>query len=107
VSDPSAPPPTSSFAGHAAVVFGGTSGIGAATAILLAERGAAVAVVGREAVDGEAIAEQCRALGARALFVHADVVDDAQVRDAVRAAVDQHGPLTMAANVAGIDISAH
>lgn len=106
MTDPSAASPTSPYAGHTAVVFGGTSGIGAATAIVLAERGAAVTVVGREAVDGEEIARQCRAVGARAVFVHADIVDDAQVHHAVRAAVEEHGPLTMAANVAGIDISA-
>ncbi|MBK5288413.1 MAG: SDR family NAD(P)-dependent oxidoreductase, partial [Acidimicrobiia bacterium] len=106
MTDPSAADPTSPYAGHAAVVFGGTSGIGAATAIMLAERGASVAVGGRDEADGEEIARQCRAVGARACFVRADVVDDAQVRDAVQAAVDRHGPLTMAANVAGIDIAA-
>ena len=106
MTDSSMPDPTLPYAGHSCVVFGGTSGIGAATAIVLAERGAAVAVAGRDAADGEEIARQCRALGARAVFVHADVVDDAQVRQAVQAAVEAHGPLTMAANVAGIDISA-
>ncbi len=106
VTDASGTHPAHPYAGHAALVFGGTSGIGAATALLLAERGASVTVVGREAAAGEEIARQCRAARARAVFVHADVVDDAQVRHAVRAAVDEHGPLTMAANVAGIDISA-
>jgi NAD(P)-dependent dehydrogenase (short-subunit alcohol dehydrogenase family) len=73
------------FAGLVAIVTGGGSGIGAATAALLAARGAAVAVIDR--VPGTGVG------GGPALV--ADVTDDA----AVRAAVDE-----VAAALGGIDI---
>jgi A-factor type gamma-butyrolactone 1'-reductase (1S-forming) len=96
----------SPYAGHTAIVFGSTSGIGAATALLLAQRGAAVTVVGRREKEGTATAERCAAAGVAAQFVRADVTDDSQVASAVAAAVDAHGPLTMAVNSAGTDVSA-
>ena len=49
----------SAYTGHSAIVFGSTSGIGAATALLLAERGAAVTVVGRREEQGTAVVERC------------------------------------------------
>ncbi|MCC5951591.1 MAG: SDR family oxidoreductase [Acidimicrobiia bacterium] len=94
------------YDGHSAIVFGGTSGIGAATAVLLAERGAAVAVVGRRRSAGEAVAERCRSAGSEAIDVVADVTDESQVAAAVAAATDAHGPLTMAVNSAAIDLPA-
>lgn len=97
---------TSPYAGHRAIVFGGTSGIGAATAELLAKRGAAVTVVGRREEEGQNVVERCRALGASAVFAQADVTADAQVRAAVQASITAHGPLTMAVNCAGIDAAA-
>jgi NAD(P)-dependent dehydrogenase (short-subunit alcohol dehydrogenase family) len=100
------PNPTLPYARHNAIVFGGASGIGAATALLLAERGASVTIADLDEKGGGAAVAQCQAAGARAEFVHADITDDAQIRDAVQAAVVGHGPLTMAANVAGIDRSA-
>ncbi len=46
------------YAGHSAIVFGGTTGIGAATAALLAERGASLTVVGRREREGTATARR-------------------------------------------------
>jgi NAD(P)-dependent dehydrogenase (short-subunit alcohol dehydrogenase family) len=100
------PNPTLPYARHNAIVFGGASGIGAATALLLAERGASVTIADLDEQGGQAVVAHCQATGAAAAFVHVDLADDAQVRDAVRASVDGHGALTMAANVAGIDRSA-
>lgn len=97
--------PNPLYQGHNAVIFGGGSGIGAATAVLLAQRGASVTIADRDEKGGEKVAGQCRAAGARAAFVHVDVTDDVQVHHAVQASVDKHGPLTMAANVAGIDVA--
>lgn len=93
-----------SFRGRSAIVFGATSGIGAATALLLAERGAHVTVVGRRADRGEEVAQQCTDTGTECQFVQADVADAEQVEAAVAAAVEAYGKLTMAANVAGTDI---
>lgn len=94
----------SSLRGHSAIVFGATSGIGAATALLLAERGAHVTIVGRRADRGEEVARQCTATGTECQFVQADVARADEVEAAVAAAVHSYGRLTMAANVAGTDI---
>ena len=60
------------------VVTGSSSGIGAATARLYAERGWNVAInYSREAAPAERVADECRALGAAAIAVKADVADDA------------------------------
>lgn len=71
------------------VVTGSSSGIGAATALLFARHGHDVVInYARRAEPAQAVAEQCRALGAQVLVQRADVADDAQCRalaDAVRA----------------------
>src|SRR5258708_7620724 len=86
------------FEGLSALVTGGASGIGAATAPLLAARGARVAVldraVGREG-GGEVESGSWLALGA-------DVTDDASVRAAVPAAADAFGGIDVLVNNAGI-----
>jgi NAD(P)-dependent dehydrogenase (short-subunit alcohol dehydrogenase family) len=95
---------TRPYAGHSAIVFGATSGIGAASALLLAERGANVTVVGRRADRGEEVARQCTDAGSAGQFVQADVAQADQVEAAVAAAVSAYGSLTMAANVAAVDV---
>ncbi|MFI6684566.1 SDR family NAD(P)-dependent oxidoreductase [Streptomyces sp. NPDC050485] len=80
------------FDGMAALVTGGASGIGAAVAELLMERGARVAVLDRD-VKG--------APGA-ALSLEADVTDDAGVRDAVTRAAHELGGLHTVVSNAGI-----
>jgi short-subunit dehydrogenase len=71
------------------VVTGASSGIGAATALALADRGAAVVLAGRSAAALDAVAAQCRARGGRALTVPADVADPiAMERLATRAAAE-------------------
>ena len=69
--------------GTVALVTGGASGLGLATAHRLAAGGARVAVVDLASSGGEAVAE---ALGGGAAFVPADVTDEDQVRGAVEAA---------------------
>jgi NAD(P)-dependent dehydrogenase (short-subunit alcohol dehydrogenase family) len=80
------------FAGMAALVTGGASGIGAATASLLAERGARVAVLDREATTPSA---------GMLAFV-ADVTDDASVGAVVARAAEELGGIDVLLNVAGI-----
>lgn len=84
------------------VVTGSSSGIGAATARLYAERGWHVVVnYSREPAPAEAVAAQCRALGAEVLVLKADVADDADCR-ALAAAVDaQWGRCDVLVNNAG------
>jgi NAD(P)-dependent dehydrogenase (short-subunit alcohol dehydrogenase family) len=74
------------------VVTGGVSGIGLATACLLAERGARVAVLDRSAEPAPVNAEQLRC----------DVGDDASVRSAVTAAAEVLGGIDILINNAGI-----
>ena len=78
--------------GMAALVTGGASGIGLATAQLLAARGARVAVLDRDAV----------AVPAALHALRADVADEAQVQEAVAAAVERLGGLDILVNNAGI-----
>ncbi|EST19235.1 hypothetical protein M878_42490 [Streptomyces roseochromogenus subsp. oscitans DS 12.976] len=60
-----------------ALVTGATSGIGAVTAMLLAERGAHVLVAGRDAARGESVVNGIRARGGKADFVADDLRDAA------------------------------
>ena len=78
--------------GLAALVTGGASGIGLATARLLAARGARVAVLDRDAAD----------LPPPLHAVRADVADERQVAHAVAAAVEHLGGLDIVVNNAGI-----
>ncbi|MEU3187761.1 SDR family oxidoreductase [Streptomyces sp. NPDC006923] len=80
------------FEGLAALVTGGASGIGAAIATLLLERGARVAVLDRETAGAPA----------GTLALKADVTDDAAVRAAVDAAAEEFGALHTVVSNAGI-----
>ena len=85
--------------GTPALVAGGASGLGAATARLLAERGARVAIVDLDGDRASALAEE---LGADAVAYKADVTSEADVEAAVSAAVEVFGGLRFAASCAGI-----
>ncbi|WP_048633718.1 SDR family NAD(P)-dependent oxidoreductase [Mycolicibacterium aurum] len=82
--------------GTSAIVTGGASGIGAATARLLAAQGARVVVADLQAERGQELAHE---IGGA--FVSVDVTDTAQIEDAVNTAVDL-GPLRTLVNSAGI-----
>ena len=81
------------FAGLTAVVTGGASGIGAATAAMLTGRGARVAVLDRMADD---------APDGTGLRVRCDVTDDDRVRAAVAAVGERFGGIDIGVNNAGI-----
>ena len=82
--------------GVSALVTGGASGLGAATARRLASRGARVLIADVQDGPGEEMAAEVD--GA---FVHADVTDTSQVTAAVEAAAEM-GPLRVVVNCAGI-----
>lgn len=82
----------SDFEGLKALVTGGASGIGRATADLLAARGARVAVLDRDPAD----------VDKPLLAYRADVTDDASVRTAVERAAEDLGGLDVLVNNAGI-----
>jgi NAD(P)-dependent dehydrogenase (short-subunit alcohol dehydrogenase family) len=85
-----------------AVVTGGSRGIGAATAVLLARRGWSVCIGYREATAAaRAVVGECEDAGARAVAVSADVASPEEVAS-LFAAADQLGTLTALVNNAGI-----
>ncbi|MEI5681440.1 MULTISPECIES: SDR family NAD(P)-dependent oxidoreductase [unclassified Mesorhizobium] len=90
------------MAGRVCLITGGGSGIGQATALKMAAEGAAAVVIaGRRAEEGEAVAEACRAAGAKSLFVRTDVTQDEEVEHLVRTTVERFGRLDVAFNNAG------
>lgn len=90
------------LAGRAALVTGGGSGIGRATALLLARRGARVAIGNRRADRGEETVRQIRAEGGEAVFFACDVTRAEEVRALVDGAAAAFGRLDMAFNNAGL-----
>src|SRR5437868_4315433 len=66
-----------------AVITGGASGIGRASAVRFASEGAAVVVVDLNREGGAAVARECRTAGGRAVFRHADVSAESDVKGAV------------------------
>ncbi|GGR04361.1 oxidoreductase [Streptomyces aurantiogriseus] len=90
------------LAGRTAVVTGAASGIGEATAVLLAARGARVALVARRGERLEALAGKIRADGGEALAVVADVTDDASVTAAAARVREAYGRVDLVVNNAGV-----
>jgi NAD(P)-dependent dehydrogenase (short-subunit alcohol dehydrogenase family) len=83
--------------GQAALVTGGASGLGAATARELARQGAKVAVLDRNAEGAKAVAAEIGGIG-----FGCDITDTASVLAALAAARAAHGPARLLMNVAGI-----
>ena len=88
--------------GTVALVTGASSGIGEATARVLAEEGAAVAVAARRVDRLQELASTIEQKGGRALVIETDVTDEAQARAAVERTVAELGRLDTVINNAGV-----
>jgi|SRR5579872_1847523 len=94
---------TDSYKNKVALVTGGTSGIGRATAIAFAEAGAKAVLTGRREKEGKEVVAEIKRNGGTASFFKADFSKDAEVRAAVDFVVATHGRLDVAFNNAGVE----
>lgn len=88
--------------GRVALVTGAASGIGKATAIRLAEEGAAVVVTDIQDEAGQGVAKEIATAGGRAVFVHHDVTSEQEWQSALDRARDDFGGLDVLVNNAGM-----
>ena len=85
------------------LITGALTGIGRAAAEIFAHEGAHVVVSGRRDKQGQELVAELQALGAEAIFVHADVRQDDDVRNLVDQTVKRFGRLDIAVNNAGTE----
>jgi len=90
------------FCDRVAMVTGGGTGIGRATAILLAKAGASVVIGNRRTALGQHVVQEIRSSGGRAVFQAADITKQQDVQSLVTLAVREFGALHLAFNNAGV-----
>jgi A-factor type gamma-butyrolactone 1'-reductase (1S-forming) len=90
------------FEGRVVIVTGGSSGLGAATAVEFARRGAKVVVAARRKDQSEAVVRQITEAGGEGFFVQTDVSKSADIETMVARTVERFGRLDCAFNNAGI-----
>ena len=90
------------LAGRTAIITGGNSGIGRATALLFAQEGAAVAITARDRTRGETVRGEIERAGGKALFIPCDVSSADQCRQSVEATIGAFGRLDILFNNAGV-----
>ena len=87
--------------GKVAIVTGGNSGIGKATAHLFAQEGAKVAIMARRVEEGTQVQDAINSGGGEATFIRCDVSDSSAVDSAVEEAVSKYGTINILFNNAG------
>lgn len=94
---------TEQLAGKVALVIGGSTGIGRATAIAFGKAGAKVVVAGRGKERGKETEALVGQTGAESLFIETDVTNDSSVRALIDQTVEKFGRIDAAFNNAGIE----
>jgi NADP-dependent 3-hydroxy acid dehydrogenase YdfG len=97
---------TRELSGKVALVTGASSGIGEATALALAAKGARVAIAARRKQRLRDLANRIHQSGGDALPIEADVSDEAQAADMVARTLDGFGRVDMLLNIAGVGVAA-
>ena len=90
------------FKDKVALVTGGTSGIGRATALLFAQEGAKVAIVGRDPARGQRVVDEIQAGGGQAVFFRCDVRFADECRGVIEDTLGRFGQLDVLCNNAGV-----
>ena len=90
------------FEGKVAIVTGASGGIGRSTAQQFAAEGARVLVADVKDAEGAETVDLIKAAGGEAIYVHADVSQEADAQGLVQKALDTYGRLDIAVNNAGI-----
>lgn len=90
------------FEGRVALITGGASGIGKATAERISAEGGTVVIADLQDEAGREVAAGLESKGGRAAFVHLDVTDEQQWADAVAETLSKYGRLDVLVNNAGI-----
>jgi NAD(P)-dependent dehydrogenase (short-subunit alcohol dehydrogenase family) len=93
---------TTPFTNKVALITGGTSGIGRATAIAFAEQGADVVIAGRREAEGAESLTLVQKAGGQGLFVQVDVNDESEIEAMVAKTLERFGRLDFAFNNAGV-----
>lgn len=88
--------------GQVALVTGASSGIGEATAELLADEGASIVLAARRSEDLNALADRIETAGGDALPVETDVTDEDQIRELIDTVEEEYGRLDVLINNAGV-----
>src|SRR5215211_1485851 len=86
-----------------AIVTGGSSGIGRATAVALAKQGVKIAIAARRAKEGEETVRLVKEAGSDGVFVKTDVANEDDVKSLVEKTTKTYGRLDYAFNNAGIE----
>ena len=90
------------LAGQTAWISGGTKGIGEGTAVLFAEEGAAVAVIGRSEDDGRRVTRAIKRKRGKVIFIRCDLTREDEVQASIQETVSTFGGLQILVNNAGI-----
>jgi 3(or 17)beta-hydroxysteroid dehydrogenase len=88
--------------GKVAIVTGGASGIGKATASLLAKEGAKVVIADINEADGKKVAEEIKGGGGKAIFVKHDVTSEGDWKGLIEKTLAEFGKLDILVNNAGV-----